>query len=69
MTLLCVATLEYRCTIFFHEGRRRQIVCINSTSKACLVVFDLPLLKTDLSFIVAGTVGALGLGYTVILAG
>jgi hypothetical protein len=69
MTLLCVATLEYRCTIFLLEGRRWQIVRINSTVEACLVVFDRPSLGANLSFIVASTVGALGLGCGVILGG
>ena len=45
------------------------MVHINSTSKACLVVFDLPPLGADPSFIVAGTIGALGPDYGVVLDG
>ena len=45
------------------------MVRINSTSKTHLVVFDPPLLMADPRFIVAGTIGALGPDYGVVLDG
>jgi hypothetical protein len=44
-------------------------VGINSTDKACLVVFDLSPLKADPSFIVAGTIDFLVTSHEVILGG